>query len=522
MPIVACFTPNRVPELWLQKHKPVQLIVFSETHPRPGIHREQTSYGEKIIVAYPAPQWKKEYPIACDILFTDEQRLTQARTLQNQVQQIVGLTTLLKNYTWSAPHTQERRFGQKNPKQFSPTKTKHFLIIGAGLSGAFLAHSLRKYQQKVTIIDAGMTIASQASALYAGLMHPHWQKQDHPLFALTRHGYHRLKKILQNHPDCFIPTGCLEIASSDLEEKEWKKAQEQNIPYCLPADLVHFVDRSQAEKIAGFPVLRGGWFYPRSGLVKISRLCRALLKDCTIVPNTNVTLHSDRSGQIITYIQQQKLSFDHIICATAYQTLQLLGMPYDLMPIDPIFGRISILASPQEPQPQTAVTGSGYFSSIDGFYALGATYEKDLLMTASQAHQANLQQFSAISPVLSKHVAGGFYQGIRAIARDRLPIVGAVTLPQQLQNLSFAGVPERHQLPVASNLWICTAMGSRGITWGSILAENLVRTILQLPPVLPKSIEKAVDPQRFLIQAYKKTKGLSPITCESSNIPTHS
>lgn len=506
MKTIACFHIDNVPETWLSENTPVSLIYFTKNYQRPGIFHENTSYGEKITVAYPPSQWKKEYPQRIDILFTNDSRLKRTLLLGQQTTLIIGLSSLIKNFVWEKKHCQKHR--NKNVKLIhSSQKPQNFLVIGAGLAGAFLAHSLQSHGQKVTIVDAGMTIASQASALYAGLMHPHWQKQDHPLFSLTRHGYHWLKKLLRLYPDCFHRMGCLEIANSSLEEQSWKEAQEKNIPFSLPKHLLHYVTQQEAKTLSGLPIKHGGWFYPKSGLVKISTLCRKLLCNCTVLTNTTVSLRKNSLGQIQAFYQNQWHRFDHIICATAYQSLALLNMPYSLMPIDSLFGRISILATPQTPQPKTAITGSGYFSSLDGFYALGATYEKDIIMSPAQAHASNIQQFEHISSALQNHQFGGFYQGYRAVAKDRLPIVGPITLTEQLLNLSFAGVPEKHQIPTCSNLWICSAMGSRGITWGSILAENLVRQILNIPAILPKSIEKSLTPQRFLIQAYKKTNG---------------
>ncbi len=60
--------------------------------------------------------------------------------------------------------------------------SERVLIVGAGLAGAMTAWELAQRGSRAVVVDAGPVPGSGASALHAGLIHPHWQGSDSPLF----------------------------------------------------------------------------------------------------------------------------------------------------------------------------------------------------------------------------------------------------------------------------------------------------------------------------------------------------
>ncbi|MFR3635688.1 MAG: bifunctional tRNA (5-methylaminomethyl-2-thiouridine)(34)-methyltransferase MnmD/FAD-dependent 5-carboxymethylaminomethyl-2-thiouridine(34) oxidoreductase MnmC, partial [Sutterella sp.] len=101
-------------------------------------------------------------------------------------------------------------------------------------------------------------------------------------------------------------------------------------------------------------------------------------------------------------------------------------------------------------------------------------------------------------------VPAGFYQGVRAVCLDRLPLVGQGFTAKTLQSCHFAGRPELEKLPVEEGLWVCGAFGSRGLTWGLACADHLASLMLGEPSVLEYSLSQALHPGRFIAERFRK------------------
>ncbi|MGC8698131.1 MAG: hypothetical protein ACP5Q0_06610, partial [Halothiobacillus sp.] len=72
---------------------------------------------------------------------------------------------------------------------------------------------------------------------------------------------------------------------------------------------------------------------------------------------------------------------------------------------------------------------------------------------------------------------------LRVTSLDRLPLVGAL-----------------RGANVAPGLWLTVGHGARGLTWGALLGEALAAQLCGEPNVLPKALEKALNPNRFMAQ----------------------
>jgi tRNA 5-methylaminomethyl-2-thiouridine biosynthesis bifunctional protein len=86
--------------------------------------------------------------------------------------------------------------------------------------------------------------------------------------------------------------------------------------------------------------------------------------------------------------------------------------------------------------------------------------------------------------------------GFRAVAPDRLPMVGAVPEPH------FAlGAERLRDLPRQPGLHALLGYASRGLTWAPLAAELLAARLESEPLPLPADLMAALDPARFLLRA---------------------
>jgi tRNA 5-methylaminomethyl-2-thiouridine biosynthesis bifunctional protein len=83
----------------------------------------------------------------------------------------------------------------------------------------------------------------------------------------------------------------------------------------------------------------------------------------------------------------------------------------------------------------------------------------------------------------------------RCLTPDRLPVVGPVPAP----NHEVVGTqrPPR-QIERQAGLFVCTALGARGVTLAPLLARSLAAQMLGAPVPLDAGLIDAIDPARFV------------------------
>lgn len=378
------------------------------------------------------------------------------------------------------------------------------IVVGAGLAGAMTAWELSRRGCRVTVIDAGCVPGSAASALFAGLIHPHWQAADSPLFRLTRAGYEAMIPLLERFPDCFIPCGVVDAASSEEEYEKWRAAYGKGVPFVMPEAFATLLSRDEARQYSGMPLTRGGWLFPRAGLVHAGRLCRRLIEASGVRMLTGCEVRLRRSNE-----GWEAVSSSGSVLASASQaavcaglaTPDVIGIPRTWTGMSGLYGHISLLRDIDLPMLRTALTGDGYMASTpEGFCAVGATYESGeaRVLSESEAHEHNLATFDKLTGRRPVVTARGFYEGVRAVAADRMPLAGRAFTAETMSAFHYRGRPEVSAVPRADGLWICTGLGSRGITWGLACARLTAAGICGEPLPLQASLVRQLDPARFL------------------------
>ncbi|MBL8304623.1 MAG: FAD-dependent oxidoreductase, partial [Ideonella sp.] len=162
------------------------------------------------------------------------------------------------------------------------------------------------------------------------------------------------------------------------------------------------------------------------------------------------------------------------------------------------------------PEARRPVVGGGYLlPRVDGRVVFGATTQADDPDPAvrDQDHRQNLARLAQLGPSLADlaRLPADRLQGrtgFRCVSRDRLPLVGAV--PQAWVGGPGGDWDQPRFVPRAPGLYLCTALGSRGITVAPLVAELLAATITGAPLPLPSDLVDAVDPARFVARATRR------------------
>jgi len=117
----------------------------------------------------------------------------------------------------------------------------------------------------------------------------------------------------------------------------------------------------------------------------------------------------------------------------------------------------------------------------------GATFDRDDPDVAPRAAdtQANRERLARLHPAASQSLESAFadgavqaWAGVRCASTDRRPLVGAV------------------DEALAPGLWVCTAMGSRGLTFAALCAELLAARWHGEPLPSSAALASALDVRR--------------------------
>ena len=121
--------------------------------------------------------------------------------------------------------------------------------------------------------------------------------------------------------------------------------------------------------------------------------------------------------------------------------------------------------------------------------------------------QENLQRYGHITGMDSEAITAlmdhtqGLLQGRvgwRFRTDDRLPIIGAVPSNWNHQALRLREITRQR------GLYVCSALGSRGITWAPLAGQILAAHLTGMPMPLEGELVDALDPARFMVRGNRK------------------
>ena len=399
-------------------------------------------------------------------------------------------------------------------RRFEPPSTyageRRVVVIGAGLAGAHVAAEFGARGWRVEVIEAGPVPGAGASALAWGLLHPQISADDNVLARLTRAGFFADRRALEGSA-CFQPVGVLQIADGEDELGQWRDAKR---PFALPADYARLLEVEEAARQAGLRPRRGGWWFPGGGLVAAGRWCRERIEvsGARVRTQTSVSaLRPTPAGWRL--LDDSGRTLDEaplVVVANAWAAPRLLGLAH--APVRPVRGRISLLGDEDLSGLNCGMTGDGYaVRGGDGWAGVGASYELPLPgedwpgdVPGETIHAGNLNRLARLFDPVPEVITTGFYDGIRAVTKDRLPLVGQIAdeagalARPELRGARLIEVPRK------PGLYGLFGLGSRGLSLGLIAAQLLAAQVEGEPLPLESELADALDPARFLLARLRR------------------
>jgi tRNA 5-methylaminomethyl-2-thiouridine biosynthesis bifunctional protein len=388
------------------------------------------------------------------------------------------------------------------------------IVIGAGIAGASCARALARRGWRVTVLEAHAVPAAAASGNPQGMLFTQLPAADTPHGEFTLHSFlHALRyyaALFSGDTASFSPCGLLQL-HGPRDAAGLARLGERFAAY---PRLVRVVNAAEASALAGVALAHGGLHLPGSGWIVPPAACARALDHPLIETRPGwraSALAADEPGWRVHLDGGETLHAAAVIVATAVAANELLGA--DALPLSPLRGQITLLPrAALAPVPRCVVCAEGYVAPPRGeWICCGASFARgagDFVPTAAE-HHGNLRRLREILPHVDPAridvaaLAGRV--GYRASTPDRLPVAGPVPDIDAFR-VAYAGLQRNARLPVdrigpyREGLYVSAGHGSRGLTSAPLCAEAIAAAIAGEPSPLPRRLQRALSPARFLVR----------------------
>jgi len=390
------------------------------------------------------------------------------------------------------------------PKKAQPPPARRApgtcVVVGAGLAGAAVAASLARRGWQVTVLDAAEEPAAGASGLPAGLLAPHVSPDDNPLSRLSRHGIRatlqQAEALLQAGD--WARTGVLEHAvehprrQPEAWQADWADAAGD---WTGPADAARLAQ-------CGLPPDAPALWHARAGWIRPAALVDAWLAAPGVLSQgrSAVSRLSHASGQWQVWdAQGRELARAELVVLAAGYASRALAARAEAenageLALQAIRGQVSW--GQHEPGtagalPAFPVNGHGSLApavplagKAGGLsWVMGSSFERDNSKAEIRPEDDhhNFSRLQSLLPDTARALAAQFesgkvqsWAGVRCATPSRLPMLG----------------------PLAAGLWVCSGMGSRGLSFAALCGELLAARLHAEPLPLEQRLADALAPQR--------------------------
>lgn len=138
------------------------------------------------------------------------------------------------------------------------------------------------------------------------------------------------------------------------------------------------------------------------------------------------------------------------------------------------------------------------FPTVNGRSVVSGTYARqdDMEIDPAETRQL-LNSAAALADIETDNIE--IHMGIRAVSRDRLPVIGQVPVWTDLKTVNRVSAIRNFE----DGLYLCTAFGSRGATHARLCAEHVVSKALGEPAALDLRQQSMLSPARFQVRDQK-------------------
>lgn len=391
---------------------------------------------------------------------------------------------------------------QKNPwfsryDEGAIKEPKTALIIGGGVAGCVSAYKLHRLGVDVVIAEKEPDIATNGSKNHCGILMPLITKPQVLLGRMHMNAFLqavRFYKSTMSDDECEF-CGAIDYAHDEklLERfRAWSEFDTQNGVFELKFDDLPY---------ASAFIKDGARARPRLMCKRASGGIKTLL-GCEFVGYETLP-----DGKISAKFKDGKeITADILILALGSDSMEFFS--HFSIPLSSVRGQVTHIEPILQTKPFSA---KGYVCpGVDGVQVVGATYDRNLKFdepksSDDERNLADVSEFlQGYSPkILSSNV------GYRSYSADRFPIISRLH-DEKFYKESYKSLfwtkhkGENLVAKYASNVYVSTAHGSRGLCTAVLGAELICDLVFNRPLCIEKSLFNELHSARFLIRKLKK------------------
>ena len=382
------------------------------------------------------------------------------------------------------------RFVARHAMPSPACAAREAVVVGAGLAGAFCARALADEGIAVRLVDRQPRPAAETSGNPAGLFHGTVHADDGPHARLLRAAAlsteRRLRPLIGSGAVAGAVDGLLRLGH-DLDAMRAAVERQR-----LPADWVQALDATAASALAGVALPGPAWFYPAGGWVAPVDAVREVVAGLAFTGGVEVhALQSAGSGWRLLDADGAVIAESAmVVLANAADATRLLA-PFGLDdgPLQRTRGQVSGWSGNPVPL-RLPVAGDGYAIPMPGGGLwCGATSgiddEAGPRAADDEENHARLRRLTGLTPPAD---------------RANWP---CGPLPAQAPGAARRKDQPRF-LPRREGLFVCTALGGRGITLAPLLGALIAAQATGSPWPLEQSLVDAIDPARWRVRAQRR------------------
>ncbi|WLH50288.1 bifunctional tRNA (5-methylaminomethyl-2-thiouridine)(34)-methyltransferase MnmD/FAD-dependent 5-carboxymethylaminomethyl-2-thiouridine(34) oxidoreductase MnmC [Pseudomonas tolaasii] len=395
---------------------------------------------------------------------------------------------------------------------------RHAIVIGGGLAGCASAASLAARGWRVSLLERHDALAQEASGNPQGVLYLKLSAHGTALSQLIVAGFGYTRRLLEHLHRGVDWDGCgvLQLAFDAKEGQRQAQLAEAFAP-----QLLHQLDREQAQAKAGVALAHGGLFFPEGGWVHPPALCawQAGQPGISLLPHHDVLDLRKADGGWQAWDGDRLLASAPVVVLAGAADVQRFA---DL-PLKRIRGQITRLPQTAESAAlATVVCAEGYVAPPRlGEHTLGASFDfksDDLTPTAAD-HAGNLALLQDISTDLAQRLHAEALDpatlpgraAFRCTSPDYLPIVGPLADREAFDQTYAVLRKDARQVPDTpcpwlDGLYVNSGHGSRGLITAPLCGELLAAWINDEPLPLAASVAEACHPNRFALRALIRGK----------------
>jgi len=375
-------------------------------------------------------------------------------------------------------------------------KTYDTIIIGAGIAGATLAHTLSKQNQNVLVIDK-QGIASGGSGAAGAFVSPKIGKGS-ALQTLTNEAFEYAKNFyLRTCPEHFHQTGVIRIPKDEVDAQKFSEYKKYN------ENKYEWYSKEKLQSL-GVHTEFDSFFFSEAGDCDAPKVCEFLLQDIEVKicrvdelifeGGVWVCIPTQESGNEASIVYMSK----NIVIATGYEST-LVDLRY--MGIKGTWGTRGDFSSKLDlkvSMHQAMSVGS----NVDGIIKLGATHEKEVkeLVPCSEEMAEGLKEIASLLIETSDLQLQEVFCGMRAGSKDYFPLVGKVIdVAFMLKHYPKVLRGAKPEITYRDNLYVLNGLGGRGFVFAPLMAKILAEHIVE-----KKILDARVNPNRLFFKWCRK------------------